>query len=217
MQLEIKQTNKPKVVFLDWNKTLSNSLFWEQLSDKKHPFHHLESQIINWLFVKNNYLIKSWMRGKITSEEICNKISQDLGVDFQTIFSELVESCLNMQYCDPLIPELIKQIRSKDIKAVIATDNMDTFKRFTVSAMKLQDHYDDILISSELGFVKDDYENGTALFFDKFMSEKGLKYQDCLLLDDSVNSMTILKKIGIQAIHIYDSAQLVKELKNLIA
>jgi FMN phosphatase YigB (HAD superfamily) len=219
MQSEIKSTNKPskpKVVFLDWNKTLSNSLFWEQLADKNHPFHHLEKEIIDWLFVKNRDVIKMWMRGDYTSEEVCAKISQDLGVDFQLIFSELAKSCLSMEYCDPDVPKLVNKIRSNGVKVVIATDNMDTFRRFTVSAMRLQESYDDILVSSELGALKDDYENGESLFFSEYMKKSGLDYSEVLLLDDSVDKMPICKDIGLPAVNINSPKHLIDELNKLL-
>lgn len=60
---------KPKVIFVDWNKTLSNSLF-------QH----------------NRHLINQWMRGKYTSEDITRILSNDSGVPQEIILYELIES-----------------------------------------------------------------------------------------------------------------------------
>ena len=177
-----KSISKPKVVFLDWYKTLSKSLFWEQLSDKNHPFHHLGQKITDWLFVENTDKftdkLKAWMRGEQSAEEVCSQICQDLGVSFETVFTELVKSSGTMKYCNISLPEIVQQIRSQGRKVVIATDNMDTFMRFTVPALDLQDQYDDILVSSEIGAVKDDYESGTSLFFANFMKTQITKFSN---------------------------------------
>ena len=117
-----------KTIFLDWNKTLSYSLFWGHLTDETHSNHHIETQISTWLFQQNRHVINPWMRGQLSSEEICTNISLDTGIDKDLIFSELEISCKSMEFCHPQIPEIINQLREKGYKVVIATDNMDTFR-----------------------------------------------------------------------------------------
>src|SRR3989344_694778 len=127
----------PKSIFLDWYKTLSHGLFWEHMADNDHPLHQHHSQIVQWLFVDNKQLINPWMRGEYSSEDICALIASDLNLSVTTLVTELERSCRNMQFYSDEIPGLLKQIKQKGIKVVIATDNMDTFRRFTVPGMKL--------------------------------------------------------------------------------
>lgn len=41
---------KYKTIFFDWNKTLSNSLFWEQLNHPEHEQHAWNENISTYLF-----------------------------------------------------------------------------------------------------------------------------------------------------------------------
>lgn len=206
----------PKVIFIDWNKTLSNSRFWEQLEDVNHKYHSLHQKIINSLFIDNKNLINPWMQGKLTSEDICKAIAENTGIEEKIIFEELVESARNMTFVSEGIPDLINAIRAKGIKVVIATDNMDTFNRFTVKSMELEDLFDDILNSYELKAMKGDFENGKSLFFDDFIKRNNLSYTDTVLLDDSTSNSDPLTGLGMQTIQITSPDNLIYNLKKYL-
>jgi FMN phosphatase YigB (HAD superfamily) len=207
--------NTTKIIFLDWNKTLSYSLFWGHLSDPKHLNNAIEKPIIDWLFNKNRPIINQWMRGKYSAEDICKNIAQDTGLDYNLIFEELKYSCQTMEFCDPAIPDIISNLRSKGYKVVIATDNMDTFKKFTIPEMKLENMFDDFLISSEMGILKEDYINDKAAFFEPYMVRNNFEYENTVLFDDCADKMDICKKIGMRTVNITSPTQLVDELKKL--
>ena len=83
--------------------------------------------------------------------------------------------------------------------AVIATDNVDVFVEYTVPALKLRRHFDDILCSSELKSLKTDTADGKLLFFDDFLRKHNIKYEEAILLDDSRETTDLCKKCGMQA------------------
>lgn len=203
----------PKVIFIDWNKTLSNSRFWEQLEDVNHKHHNHHLGIIDSLFVENKNLITPWMQGKLTAEDICNAIAENTGIDAEIIFDELVESAKNMTFVSEEIPELINSIRAKGIKVVIATDNMDTFNRFTVKSMDLENLFDDILNSYALKAMKGDFENNKSLFFDDFIKRNNLSYAKTVLLDDSTSNSDPLTSLGMKTIQITSPKNLIYNLK----
>jgi len=206
----------PKVIFIDWNKTLSNSRFWEQLEDNNHRYHSHHTKIINSLFIDNKNLITPWMQGKLTSEDICKAIAENTGLDEELIFDELVESAKNMNFVSEEIPELINSIRAKGIKVVIATDNMDTFNRFTVKSMQLEDLFDEILNSYELKAMKGDFENNKSLFFDDFIKRNNLSYAKTVLLDDSTSNSDPLTSLGMRTIQITSPDNLIYNLKKYL-
>lgn len=206
----------PKVIFIDWNKTLSNSRFWEQLENPEHKHNLIHEKIIKSLFVENKDLVNPWMQGKLTAEDICKIISENTGIEDEIIFEELAESARNMKFASEEIPDLIKKLRSKGIKVVIATDNMDTFIRFTVKSMNLEVLFDEILNSYELKAVKGDFKDGKSLFFDDFIKRNNLSYAETVLLDDSTSNSDPLTQLGMQTVQITSPEDLIYNLKKYL-
>ena len=207
---------KKKVIFIDWNRTLSYSLFWEHLKNGDHVNSRHHGAIVKWLFVDNKDIIKTWMLGIESVDNIINKMSHTIGVDEKLILHELVESCNNMVLCSADIEPLVRQLQRHGALIVIATDNMDTFREYTVPALKLDELFDDILISSELGKLKDDVlPNDKILFFDEYLTKNGLTYQDSVLLDDSPDSSGKYSTLGFERILIDSPAKLVSTLEDM--
>lgn len=207
---------KKKVIFIDWNRTLSYSLFWEHLKDSDHINSRHHSTIEKWLFVDNKDIIKPWMLGTESVDNIIDKMSQAIAVDKGLILNELIHSCNNMALCSADIEPLVKLLQQHGVLVVIATDNMDTFREYTVPSLRLDELFDDILISSELGKLKDDVLPGDKiLFFDEYLMGKGLTYRDSVLLDDSPDSSGKYAKLGFERILIDSPTKLVSTLEDM--
>lgn len=158
------------------------------------------------------------MRGTTTEEAILKKMSQDTGIDASLIQQELAYSCRHMSLCSLDIENLVRVLQQKGILVVVATDNMDTFRRYTVPALKLDDLFDDILISSEIGMLKDGPEPRDAIpFFDNYLLSKGLQYSDAVLLDDSPDSSGKYQKLGFERVLIDTPLKLVAVLEEAVA
>ena len=161
-----------KVVFIDWNKTLSHDLFWGQLKNPSHIHHTYHASIDRWLFKENSVLIEPWMLGKLSYQEVAYKMSQSTNISIDIITKELRFSCEKMRFCINGIENIIRDIQKKGVKVVIATDNMDTFTKFTVPALRLDALFDNILNSYEIRRLKDDVDPISGiLFFDTFLKE----------------------------------------------
>jgi FMN phosphatase YigB (HAD superfamily) len=177
----------PKILFIDWSNTLSKSFFWGGFASKDHKYYSNYEKICQFLFSDRKDVVNDWMRGKLSAEEICKLTSVYSDLSEVILIDELQRSCRNMVLVDETILEIIDQIRSNSIKCVIATDNMDTFRRFTIPALQLEKHFDDFLISSELGVCKYEIIEDKIPFFDSFLKNKKLRYEDVVLLDDDVD------------------------------
>jgi len=199
-------------IFIDWNKTLSYSLFWGHLKNN-HPYAHLLPKIEKCLFKDNREIINPWMRGKYSTKEIVSKIAKDILVPENFLMEELAKSCRNMAFCSDEIPELIYSIQQKNIKVVIATDNMDTFREFTIPSMQLDNLFDDFLISSETGVLKGDVRDGKIIFFEPFLQKNNLSYKEVVLLDDSTDITSIYNSKGFPIIHIDSPDSLINTLR----
>lgn len=192
-----------KVVFVDWYQTLSYSLFWEQLQDPYCINHKYFEVITKWLFVENQKLIEPWMRSETNMETVLLSMSNETSISYEYLFNELKQSCENMTICLPDIANIVYSLQAKGIKVVIATDNMDTFRTFTVPALKLDEMFDDILVSNEQGALKDQPEpKGEILFFDEFLDKNKMTYSDAILLDDSLDLSRKYKQLGFDRIRI---------------
>jgi len=205
----------PKAIFIDWYKTLSNSQFWFQLREPSHLYHKYQEQIENALYRDNRELINPWMRGEYSSEDICKLISKQSGIDTKIVFEELKNSCENLQFIDNRVFEIIKNIRNKGINVSIATDNMDTFSRFTVPALGLDKLFDDILISSDLKHLKGDFDGNRILFFENYLKEHKLKFSDAVLIDDCIDKTGIYDKLGFKIMQVTSERSLYEILFNL--
>ena len=194
---------KYKVIFLDWNGTLSSSKFWGHLENEGYPNNYLFPVIENSLFGNLRYLINPWMRGVKTSEEVINEIAADSKLDYDLIFREFVTSCQKMELVSNEVKKLIKFFRNNGTKMVIATDNMDSFSRWTVPSLKLKNLFDNILDSSTLKVLKNDFtSNGESLFFRKFMSQRKIKIGESMLIDDSDDKENRIQNYGINYLKI---------------
>lgn len=205
--------NKPKVLFIDWHKTLSYSFFWSQLSEKDHPYNNYHHIINQWLFEKNIHLIENWMKGLFNTEQICQKISTENNLNEQIIYNALKESSEKMKLCSPRIVDIIKNIRQQGISVIIATDNMDTFRKFTIKSLGLDKIFDDFLISNELGVLKYEVENNAIPFFDNFLKANNLRYEDVILLDDSEEKSGIYEKLGFKIYLVKNTEELINYLE----
>lgn len=205
-----------KIIFFDWNKTLSVSLFWDQLSDPKHPRNKWHKDIIDFTFNKNKFLINKWMRAEIDKEYIAQLVSDEYGYTKNDIILDLAESCKKMEFVDEQILKLINQIRKKGIECSIATDNMDTFMEYTKPALELDKYFDDFLVSFDKKVLKFDVKNKKSIpFFDEYLKDKELSYEDVLLIDDCIDDSGTYEKLGFDILQISSSDDFLKKLKKL--
>lgn len=206
----------PKIVFIDWYKTLSHSTFWEQWSNPNHPFHAFAATLNRCLFYEQKNLLCTWMKGRQQAEEIAERISKEISLDQTIVFRELVYSCQNMTLAHQCLLELIQHIRQQQIRVVIATDNMDTFRRFTIPALRLDQWFDDFLISCEVKCLKDETKNNIPIFFDSYLNQHGYTYSQAVLLDDCAVENGPLAQLGMNVIRTADTSALITSLSSFI-
>lgn len=202
-----------EVIFIDWFGTLSNSLYWEHLEYSNPEVFKL---ISDSLLIKNNLCITPWMRGKYSTEKIVKVISEDTGLNSGFVMNELVKSAKSMEFVSNEVPILVNKIRETGTKVVIATDNMDTFTRWTVPCLKLNNLFDNILNSWGIKALKGDFKDNKSLFFDKFLKNHLIEPEDCLLIDDSEDKLEKISNYGINYRRTSSTKELVNELMKLL-
>lgn len=185
-------------VFIDWDGTLSKSRFWQQWQNDTQ-YAALYQTITAELFSDNKDVSRSWMRGELSSEDICHQLASTSDVSNDVILGALRHSCESMIVADGALDK-VEELRSLGVKVILATDNMDTFSRWTIPALSLGKKFDGILNSADMGFFKKEKDDtGGSLFFKDYLSTDGL----CALIDDSPDN-AVVEDFGIKWLAIGD-------------
>ncbi len=212
----MKTRKKYKTIFFDWHNTLSTLLFWDQWKNPEHPRHEWHASLSRYLLGENMSAVMKWMRGKLSAEEISSMLADALGYSREAIFQDLKESCESMRLVSDEILPLVRKLRESGMKCVIATDNMDTFTRFTVPALRLSEHFDGVLNSFETGMLKFDTEGGAIPFFDEYLEKNNLRYKDVVLIDDCMDTSGTYEKRGFDILQVFNPDDFVGKLKQLV-
>ena len=118
-----------------------------------------------------------------------------------------------MNFVIPDLIDIIKKIQENNIKVVLSSENMDVFS-YVIDNLNLKNIFDDILLSNVLKHSKKEVDiNNHALFFHDYITKNNLKYEECVLIDDSKSLIDMCKKVGMNNIKINDCE---KEIKNIL-
>jgi len=172
-----------RVVFVDWARTLSTSLFWQQRPGCR--LSAADSARVDSYVFSRAQLLRQWMVGAVAAEEVCAFAAASLGLPAADLLADLEHSCLSMQFDDPASVGAVGALRAQGIKVVLATDNMDTFHRWTIPALHLRDIFDAILDSASLRVLKGDLVDGHSPFFEPWLSDQRVAPSEAVLVDDS--------------------------------
>ena len=221
-QKKVKKTNsKQKVVFIDWNGTLSPSSFWVHLEKSgNQKDRELFRLWADTMFIKHKEKIVPWMKGEYTTEEILKLIAIDTNTNFDLLLKEFIKGCEQMEYSSPKIPELVNQLRDKSVMVTIATNNMDSFTRWTVPVMHLNYLFDDILNSFYLKALKHELDRkGQPLFFRKFFEKYNIDpfKTECTFIDDGEDKMEVISNLGMNYKRVTSKNTLEQELSRILA
>lgn len=173
------------LLFIDFDGTLCHDKFWRSIDACRFE------QIQQFLFSENKSVIRDWMNGVYSSEDINRILSKELNISFEEIWNLFVDECKNMTISKDTLNQ-IQKVR-KNYETILITDNMDCFTRFTVPAQKL-DYFFDLIINSfeNKKFKKD---NGGKIFVE-LASKKNIKIEDCFLIENSKAVCTLFSKLG---------------------
>ena len=188
-----------KVVFIDWNETLSFGKFYCHLA-KENPalFQYLEQK----LFQDHKEMIRPWMLGQVKFEDICAVLT-DNSLTATQITQHFIDGFKHLKIADSKIFALIQEIRRKGCPVLIATDHMDVFGRYAYPLHHLEQFFDGYICSAEVGAFKADKDDAGRLpFFETYRQTHGLTYPEMALIDNSVWSTDSAKSVGMWAIQI---------------
>ena len=210
-----------ETIFVDWSRTLSVSQFWGHWKHPEDPQceeHRLFERLQVIWRTENDSLLVPWMRGSLDAERVCSLVADDMGSDPGALLEGLIQSSRDMQLISPLIPDLVRQLRDAGARVVIATDNMDAFTRWTVPALHLDECFDDILNSANLGYLKNDLgADRKPGFFANYLTDHGLDARKALLIDDSLSTGQLVTELGMRFVPVTAEAPVVDALRQVLS
>ncbi len=199
-----------RVVFVDWSGVLSSEPFWSSiLNNLKHPLHESMCRATEDLWHGNAEMLRSWMRGSLTSEAIVEQFNISLDRRFRDdyLLRRLHDDCRRLK-CNPKLVTELRAIR-RDTFIILATDNMDCFWHSVSHMPELRSFVDSILCSSAIGALKKD---SVEHFFRPWLNRHGLTFDDALLLDDTPDICEGFVAAGGTAVVVDDIDQAILDL-----
>lgn len=168
---------KIKGIISDFDGVLSTDRFYITLKDK-YPDAHL--YITTDFFKNQKPIVKDWMRGNLTADDVNRIIAKNTGLNFDFLKREFEEGVRLMELNKDLI-DFITKAKKKGVKTAILTDNMDVFTEIFVPFKELDKLFDEIVSSYEYKTLKGDNEgellNSTRKLLD-------IDFSNILILDD---------------------------------
>lgn len=208
---------KYKTIFIDWHGTLSDSRFWERWAKDptKQKLHRL---VRHALFESEEGLliVRDWMRGLRSVDDVVRYLHDVTGITISDLKDELRYTSENMVFINPEVVHRIEALRAKGVKVLIASDNMDTFRLWTIPALGLEDMFDGILTSDTQGALKSEMgPQGFNQFFSPYLHEHNLQPGEAVLIDDT-ESLQSVESLGIDFLHVSAVASLLNHLDRLL-
>jgi FMN phosphatase YigB (HAD superfamily) len=192
------------ILFLDFDGTLCFDRYWRSLPAEQYE------QVQNLIFGNDRSMLKDWMIGKFTAEEINAHIASSTGIEYEYLWKIFVRDCETMTIAMDLL-DTIDKLRATYV-VILITTNMDSFTRFTVPALKLDRHFDYINNSALDRTQK--YENGGELFA-KIAERLGTVLQKCILIDDNAKNCELFEARGGTAYQIVPERGVIYYLEKL--
>jgi len=149
------------------------------------------------------------MKGEITTAEHWEAVRKTLGVTKE----EFTLVPLEFWGGDALDQKLIDYLRSlrPRYKTALLSNAWDDLRQMLEEIWKIDDAFDQILISAEIGLVKPD-----RFIFERIISDLGVKPAEAVLVDDFLYNVEAAKSVGLEAIHFRDPNQTLEDLRKLI-
>lgn len=207
-----------EAVFVDWDGTLSNSRYWGHWQDnpeKSEAYDKIQGALFGSPASKE--LLRKWMIGDRSYKSIIGNLATYIGMSYGELEDELQYSAENMTYIDATALNMVQQLRDLGKHVVIATDNMDVFDKWTVPALNLHEHFDDIISSCSVRALKSDIHPiyVRSNFFHDYFREMGVPPSRSVLIDNSLGAKC-LEDIGIGFMHVTDETPLTCHLQSIL-
>lgn len=144
-------------------------------------------------------------RGEIGVDEFLETLSQLTGQSPKEIFDEM-EADAKVDYD---VVALVDRLH-KSYRTALLSNAPSSFLRGLLRDHDLEKHFDEIVISSEVGLIKP-----SAEVFQHLLSKLNVRPEEAVFIDDAGGNVEAARRLGIKSILYTDVASLIAELKTL--
>jgi FMN phosphatase YigB (HAD superfamily) len=173
------------ILFCDFDGTICHDRYWRSLPSEQYE------KVQSLLFRDDKTYVSDWMRGKYTAEQVNEKVAHELGLPYEQVWQLFVNDCSTMRVSQETL-EKLSALRSR-YTVVLMTGNMDSFSRFTVPALGLENYFDCISNSYHEGKHKTDDK---GQIFTEYADKFGVPLKECVVIDDSQNVCATFEALG---------------------
>lgn len=174
-----------KALYVDFDGTLTTDKYWRSLPVDQNQ------KVQELLFGADRSLVGDWMRGQYSAEEVNHYVSDKLAIPYDYLWDIFVNDCKAMAVSGELLETL--RLLKDSYTLVLMTGNMDSFTRFTVPSLSLENYFHHISNSFYEQLHKTD-KNGEL--FKLFAKKTGISLSDSLLIDDNTKCCEYFAKLG---------------------
>ena len=149
------------------------------------------------------------MKGEITTAEHWEAVRKLLNASE----SEFNQIPVEFWVGDELDEDLVDYLRKlrPDYKTALLSNAWDNLRQLIEGVWQIDDAFDQILISAEIGLIKPD-----RLIFERMLSDLGVKPSEAVFVDDFLINVAAAKELGLEAIHFRGPNQVLDALQILL-
>lgn len=159
------------------------------------------------LLVKEIFLSQEWIdldHGSITEEELIKKVKTRLPKKLHSTLINIINNWDNHFIENKDTLKLVKQLKAKGYKLILASNAGLRFHRFK-RYIKALNYFDDLIISAEINLSKPDPK-----FFKYILKKHSLKASECLFVDDLAKNVIGASSIGIHGFYFNGNTKLLE-------
>ena len=149
------------------------------------------------------------MRGEITAEQHWGELQNSLGMSSVEI-KQVQEDFWAGDVLDEKLVNLLRELRSS-YTTVLLSNAWDDLRQWLVDVYQIDDAFDRLVISAEIGLVKPD-----LAIYKWLISELGIEASQTVFVDDFLHNVEGARAAGLQAIHFHAPGQALEELQKLL-
>jgi putative hydrolase of the HAD superfamily len=149
------------------------------------------------------------MRGEITAEEHWDVVQKSLGLTDAEIDRVRTEFWAGDVLDEDLV-NLLRELRS-GYTTVLLSNAWDDLRQMIVDFWQIDDAFDQLVISAEIGLVKPD-----LVIYQWLISELGIDPSKVVFVDDFLHNIEGAQMAGLHAIHFRSRDQTLGELRTLL-
>lgn len=157
---------------------------------------------------KNKY-IKDAQRGKITTEELLNKISLELNIDKNKLKKYWEEAYSEVMIINKDVIKVVDLLKKKGYITALITNTIGIHSSLN-KKRGVYDRFAPTLLSNEIGIIKP--EEG---IYKKMLESLRLKPAECVFIDDREEHLVPAVNLGINSILYKNNKQLIEDLRKL--